>query len=192
MALALFATLVSTAFFVCMAWAVRGHFRGLAAVGMKAATAINAAAMAWFVWERWRVLSHRSALPPWRDATSMTMTILALALFWWAVATTRRTRLTLAFSADSPSFLVEEGPYALVRHPFYTSYVLFWIGASFSSATLMFWIVPVAITGLYFRAATLEEFKFRQSALATRYRDYQSRTGMMLPRLFGTEETTRW
>lgn len=176
-------------FFLCMAWAVPGHFKGRAASKMILTTVINAAAVTWLLWERWRVLAHRSEIPLWRESASITITALALALFWWAVAVTRRTRLTLAFSSDTPSFLVERGPYALVRHPFYTSYVLFWISASISSASLLYWAVPVVITAIYVRAATLEEAKFLNSALAPRYRDYQSRTGMIAPRIRLTKET---
>src|SRR5262249_12505301 len=51
----------------------------------------------------------------------------SLSLFWWTVVTTRRTRLTLAFSSDKPRYLLRSGPYKFIRHPFYTSYTLFWL-----------------------------------------------------------------
>lgn len=191
MLLAICASIVSIVFFLCMAWAVRGHFSGRVALGMHVASAVNAAAMVWFIEERWRVLSNRSPVPPWREAAAVAITLAALALFWWAVATTRRTRLTLAFSADQPTFLVDQGPYAVVRHPFYTSYILFWIGAAIDGVSPLFWIAPIVITVLYARAASIEERKFVQSALATRYRDYQNRTGMLLPRPWSSTQGTK-
>ena len=182
MIIAISASLVSIIFFVCMAWAVRGHFCGRAATGMQVATAVNAVAMLWFVADRWRVLSGRSPVAPWRELITIIITFAALALFWWAIATTRRNRLTLAFSNDQPTFLLDQGPYAMVRHPFYTSYILFWVGAAADAGLPLFWVVPIIVTALYTRAASLEERKFVRSDLATRYQDYQIRTGMLVPR----------
>ena len=45
----------------------------------------------------------------------------SVALFWWAVITTRRLRLSLAFSSDDPKYLLRTGPYRFIRHPFYTA-----------------------------------------------------------------------
>ena len=182
MTLAITASVVSIVFFVCMAWAVRGHFSGRAATGMQIATAVNAVGMVWFLIDRWGVLSGSSYVAPWRESVTIVITLAALALFWWAIATTRRTRLTLAFSNDQPTFLLDQGPYALVRHPFYTSYILFWVGAATDAGSPLFWIVPIIVTVLYVRAASIEERKFVRSDLATRYQDYRIRTGMLVPR----------
>lgn len=182
MIFAISASVVSISFFVCMAWAVRGHFSGRAATGMQVATAVNAVAMVWFLTGRWGVLAGRSFVAPWREMATVVITLAAIALFWWAVATTRRTRLTLAFSNDQPTFLLDHGPYALVRHPFYTSYILFWVGAATDASSPLFWIVPIIVTILYVRAASIEEGKFVRSDLAMRYHDYRTRTGMLVPR----------
>jgi protein-S-isoprenylcysteine O-methyltransferase Ste14 len=109
------------------------------------------------------------------------MYLSALSLFWWAIATNRRQPLSAIFSPDVPVHLMTAGPYRMVRHPFYCAYLLVWFAGLV--ATLMWWLVlSVAVMFvIYLRAARFEERKFLGSALARPYRDYQARTGQLLP-----------
>ena len=50
--------------------------------------------------------------------------IAALVLFEWARRTVRGQFFSWIFSSDTPAFLCTAGPYAYVRNPFYTSYLL--------------------------------------------------------------------
>jgi protein-S-isoprenylcysteine O-methyltransferase Ste14 len=54
----------------------------------------------------------------------------ALALFWWSVPYARRSGLGLAFAADRGADFIFVGPYRWIRHPFYASYMLYWIAGS--------------------------------------------------------------
>ena len=54
---------------------------------------------------------------------------LSFALFWWAVRAHSAAPPTHAFSTDVPQSLVREGPYRMMRHPFYSSYLLAWAAA---------------------------------------------------------------
>lgn len=105
------------------------------------------------------------------------------ALFWWAIVISRKARLRFAFDADNPDSLVTDGPYFYVRHPFYASYIIFWIG--WGIATWSIWaVVPVAgIVAIYTIAALDEERKFSRTALAGAYEAYRARTGLFWPRL---------
>lgn len=111
--------------------------------------------------------------------------IASLALFWWAITASRAARLRFAFDADNPDSLVTEGPYLYVRHPFYTSYAIFWIG--WGIATWSIWaVVPVAgLIAIYVVAARDEEKKFSTTALAGPYEAYRQRTGFFWPRVRG-------
>lgn len=109
--------------------------------------------------------------------------LVALGLFWWAVLATRKARPYAAFVADQPRFLCEAGPYRIVRHPFYMSYVLCWIGTSLATAGLRSWVMPAAMGVIYLGLALQEERKFCGSDLADAYSRYRSNTGMFLPRL---------
>ncbi|RJF90035.1 isoprenylcysteine carboxylmethyltransferase family protein [Oleomonas cavernae] len=109
---------------------------------------------------------------------------ISAALYLWAVSTTRRQRLSVAFSADQPQFLLTAGPYNFVRHPFYTAYLLYWIAGVIAAKEL--WLIPtVILMGACFAAAALrEEAKFADSPLGADYSAYRRRAGMFLPRLF--------
>lgn len=105
----------------------------------------------------------------------------ALALFWWAIAATRKKNFSIAFSSDVPNLLVSSGPYAWVRHPFYTSYVLYWIAGPVGTGALWLWVFPAIMAVLYWRAARAEEEKFARSDFAEAYNAYKARTWMFAP-----------
>jgi len=105
----------------------------------------------------------------------------ALGLFWWAIRANSPRPLSAAFSPDSPEHLVEQGPYRLIRHPFYCSYLLTWTAGIVATGRL--WLAPTVVVMLviYLRAAMEEEEKFRLTSLANQYDDYKARTGLFLP-----------
>ena len=105
----------------------------------------------------------------------------ALGLFWWAIRTNSPRPLSAAFSPDAPQYLVEQGPYRLIRHPFYCSYLLTWTAGMVATARL--WLLPslAVMLIIYVRAAREEEQKFKSSPLAGSYQQYRSRTGLFLP-----------
>lgn len=172
--------LLSVACFGSFAWAVKGHFRsrGPVPTGMRVISAASLASMAWFL-ER---LLFDDLASYWPIAAAMDA--VAFILFWWAVRTTKLRRLTLAFDDDLPSFLHLQGPYRWIRHPFYASYVLFWIASSLATPGMLPWVVPVGFAAIYIAAATKEERKFETSPLAPEYVRYRSYTGMLLPSLW--------
>lgn len=109
----------------------------------------------------------------------------ALAIFLTAISASKKARLRAAFAEENPASLVTDGPYKYVRHPFYTSYVLFWVGWAISLWTL--WaVVPVAfLVGLYISAAKGEEQKFAATDFAAEYAAYKAKTGFFWPKMFG-------
>src|SRR5262245_32504560 len=74
--------------------------------------------------------------------------VAALALWLWTILTSRAAGLSVAFSRDAPTRLLEAGPYRFVRHPFYTSYSLTWLAGCV--ATWRWWVVlpSVAATAM--------------------------------------------
>ena len=108
---------------------------------------------------------------------------LSLLLFWWAVYTNRSKPLSAVFSPDLPMHFVSHGPYTWIRHPFYTSYLLTWFAGVV--ATGHAWLVSTVLVmvTIYWKAAILEEKKFFQTALASLYGAYRSRTGLFAPSL---------
>ena len=106
---------------------------------------------------------------------------LSLALLGWTVATTCRKGLTVAFTKDVPRHLVRNGPYRFIRHPFYVSYLLFWVASAIATTSLQPWLVLAVMSGLYFVAARTEERKFESSPLKNDYDRYRREVGMFLP-----------
>lgn len=123
-----------------------------------------------------------SPVPPRRAAEALALIAAGVALFLWAAWTNRSRKLALAFSAKVPEHVQTDGPYRLVRHPFYTSYLLAFMGGGLAAGTP--WLVAAVAAWVltYGRAARSEEKAFAESALAEAYRGYARRVGMFVPR----------
>ncbi len=106
----------------------------------------------------------------------------AAALFWSAIAATRARRLSLAHSRTEPEFIQMAGPYAWIRHPFYTSYIIFWLGTGCIAGGWQ-WLLVSLLVAWYVTAARGEERRFQNSGLAARYEAYRGQAGMLFPRL---------
>jgi protein-S-isoprenylcysteine O-methyltransferase Ste14 len=105
------------------------------------------------------------------------------ALFASAIKATYRRRLSIAYNPDIPEFILQSGPFRLVRHPFYTSYLLFWLSLIVMQPSIVSASVTSVLFGFYLNAAKFEEAKFARSALASAYKGYAARTGMFVPRM---------
>lgn len=118
---------------------------------------------------------------PTQSLVAAAMYASGLALFFWAISANRKRSLSAAFSQDLPSHLVTWGPYRMIRHPFYTAYLMAWTAGYLGTGRL--WLLPT-LAGMiivYFTAALKEEDKFASSRLAEQYRTYQQCTGRFLP-----------
>jgi protein-S-isoprenylcysteine O-methyltransferase Ste14 len=159
-------------------WALRGHFssrsvpRGTMLISLVVvATTVVFLALTWL-----------GTQPVWAVLLGVAIQLVGLALFWAAIRASRSARLRLAFDAEHPDSIVVEGPYRHLRHPFYTSYLIFWIG--WAVATWSPWaLVPLAVLlAVYITAALDEERKFSSTALAGEYEAYKQRAGFLWPR----------
>ena len=85
------------------------------------------------------------------------------------------------FEADLPVRLVQSGPYAYVRHPFYSAYTIFWLGGWVASGSMVALLSVPVMLGIYVQGAREEERKFSRSSFAGEYADYRRRVGAWLP-----------
>jgi protein-S-isoprenylcysteine O-methyltransferase Ste14 len=161
------------------AWSLRGHFSsprmpdGAKVIsGLVVATTFLNLFLVWF-----------RDQPAFVQIAGLALEIASAALFWWAIRASRKARLRFAFDPDNPDSIVSEGPYRYVRHPFYTSYLMFWSGWALSTGTVWAFIPVIAFVVIYVRAARDEERKFSRSPLASTYRAYQARTGFLWPKV---------
>ena len=175
-----FITLIAILCIGSFLWGVRVHFRqdGAMPWGMRIITLASIGG--YLVMLGLLLVNHASALS---KSLGTALMLLSLGIFWWAVRTTRGRSLTLAYSIDSPVSLVHSGPYRFVRHPFYLSYLCFWVAGVVATATSAFGVMFFLMLALYLRAALMEEAKFLGSPLENSYRQFQAETGMFFPRL---------
>jgi protein-S-isoprenylcysteine O-methyltransferase Ste14 len=105
----------------------------------------------------------------------------ACGLFWWAVSANRTHPLPACFSPAAQVYFTRYGPYRIIRHPFYCSYLITWFTGL--AVTCNMWLAPTAIVmlALYATAARCEERQFTGGPLAKAYREYCARTGQFLP-----------
>jgi protein-S-isoprenylcysteine O-methyltransferase Ste14 len=176
------ATIVlSIACFASFYWAIRFFFAQTTGTptGMKLLGLVGAL----FTLLHLATLFFHPSQMRWALWTGLALYILSLGLFWWTIQTNRKRPLTLAYSEDSPEHLVMEGPYAWVRHPFYTSYTIAWIAGVVATSYPLLLVTVGVMVAMYIHAARLEESKFAETALAAEYAAYTRRTGRFFPRL---------
>ena len=164
-------------------WGLRGHFRAPDGMPreMQAMTAVSGLAGLLLVF-----LTVRNGVDPAATLVFIVMALLALALFWWAIDTTRRRPPHVAHSGKDPDTLYEDGPYAYVRHPFYLAYCLFWVGSAIAVGGHQ-WLVATLLVIWYYVTSRSEESHFLRSPMAASYSEYQRRTGMILPKVRKTQ-----
>lgn len=115
---------------------------------------------------------------------SIVLALLSATLFIGALQATRDQKLTVLGATDVPSHLVQHGPYAWCRHPFYTSYITNFLAAALLAPTSgLGWLALSMIGLMYYSQARSEEVKFKSSNLEKQYKEYCSKTGMLFPRL---------
>lgn len=110
---------------------------------------------------------------------------LGIWLFYAAIAASRAAELKMAFDKANPHGLVTTGPYRYLRHPFYTSYLIFWIGWAVGTWSPLALVPLAVITVIYVLAALGEERKFANTPMAETYASYRRQTGFFWPKLPG-------
>lgn len=119
------------------------------------------------------------------DIGAVVMLATSLLLFWWAARSFGENKPSIAFSPGAPLDLVIDGPYRFIRHPFYSSYMMFWLAFAVHSWSILA-LIPALIMGrIYYRAARNEEKEIMSSHLRDVYMDYSRSAGMFFPRLIG-------
>ena len=160
-------------------WSMRAHFQSSGMSSGATIISVVVAATALFFLALIWILPQ----PPLAKIVGLAVQLASSALFWWAISKSRKAGLRFVFDADNPHGLVTDGPFFYLRHPFYTSYIIFWAG--WGIATWSIWAVaPVAVIFvLYLIAALDEEKKFSRTEMADAYAAHRNRAGLFWPRL---------
>ncbi len=125
------------------------------------------------------------------QAIGFAIAFVGLVLVPWSVrALGRYTTFRIEVREEQP--IVEQGPYARIRHPLYSANLF--VGVGLLLAFLSVWLVVPAIVIVVLavrRAAAEEEMFLRSPRLGARYAAYVARTGRFLPRLTDRGDPTR-
>lgn len=117
----------------------------------------------------------------WRGVVGLVLFGLGLAFAIWARVHIGRNWGTPMTRKDDPE-LVTSGPYRLVRHPIYSGILVAGIGTAV--ALSWFWLVAVALAGIYFvYGATVEE-RYLAERFPGDYAAYKRSSKMLVPFVF--------
>ena len=108
---------------------------------------------------------------------------ISIFLFWHSIYINRKNKLTLAYMDDEPKFLVQNGAYKFVRHPFYLAYIITWFATPLILLEPLLLITSFIMLFTYIGSAIMEENKFSYSPLSEDYKVYKKNTGMLVPKL---------
>jgi protein-S-isoprenylcysteine O-methyltransferase Ste14 len=118
------------------------------------------------------------------DLTSGTLgavlSLLSLALYEWTRRTITGRRFFIGFGGKVPDSVCESGPYRYVRHPFYLSYVIAFLGMLVATATLAAGLVFALAILLFTYMARDDELTLENSRLGSDYGAYKRRVGLCL------------
>jgi protein-S-isoprenylcysteine O-methyltransferase Ste14 len=161
-------------------WSIKAHFKSTEMpAGAKIISFLVILSAVFLLFLLWRGEQPFAA-----QASGLVLQILAYCLFWAAISATRSAALLAAFTPHQPASLVTSGPYRFVRHPFYTSYLLFWAGLSVSVWSVWALVPLIGIFVTYLKAATDEETKFTQTEMGSEYSLYMAKTARFIPGIF--------
>ncbi len=108
--------------------------------------------------------------------------LLGMGLAGWATQTLGRF-MTVSIQVTEGHRLVQEGPYAWIRHPIYTGNVLAAVGLALLYLSPPLAALALVILGLAaYRGRIEDEFLRSPEAFGGRYEAYAARTGRFLPR----------
>ncbi|MEM6802532.1 MAG: isoprenylcysteine carboxylmethyltransferase family protein, partial [Bacteroidota bacterium] len=123
---------------------------------------------------------------PYTYITGLSLLLLSLFLFLWTAYWMRqkiRRKLHPIYTIDDMSRILTRGPFKWIRHPFYTSYILSFLGGAI--AINQYWIYPLFILPffIYLFAARTEEAHLSAGKNGPAYLEYKEKTGRFIPRL---------
>lgn len=127
-------------------------------------------------------LAWATKLGPWQPLASAAAGLASAMLVAFTLGTHRIPIALWHQGDDAPSHVVTWGAYARVRHPFYASFLLGFLGAC------LLFPHPVVLGLSLFafvvldRTAAREERRLAASEFGAEYRAYMARTGRFLPR----------
>lgn len=115
----------------------------------------------------------------------------SLSLYEWTRRTVVDRNFFAGLSGEVPGALCDSGPYGFVRHPFYLSYMVAFLGVALAFPSLIVIGVCLLNIGLFVYMALDDERVLLASAMGADYQLYKMRVGMFLPRLLASQSDAK-
>ncbi|HEX2840966.1 isoprenylcysteine carboxylmethyltransferase family protein [Hyphomicrobium sp.] len=176
------ALVVNMLFLGVGAWASARHFARKEREP-RGATLLTIATIAGTGLNVWHAIAHRYDVGLDADL-AIAISLAAFILFFAAVRATQNGGLSLAFSDRTPDAVVDRGIYRIIRHPFYASYILYWLSwlplTSFDPSAFVMAGVMVAA----YKFAARKEERLLTARLGESYATFAQRTWRFLPGVY--------
>jgi protein-S-isoprenylcysteine O-methyltransferase Ste14 len=104
-------------------------------------------------------------------------------LYEWSRRTVVDRNFYIGLAGEVPPSVCDAGPYRYVRHPFYLSYIVAFVGVGAAFPSLVVSGVCLVNVGLFVYMAFDDERVLLGSAIVADYQAYRGRVGMLVPRL---------
>lgn len=163
--------------FVLFASAGIWHFAGALKSGARLVSVASLAGFVAILFSIW----GQETVNAWTPA-GVALQLFSVFLFGWCIGTSGQRNLSLAFSENSSPRLITEGPYSMVRHPFYTSYILFWVGGALAATSPFTVGSTVVLIAIYLFASRGEDAVLARR-FAAEFPGWQKTTGAFFPKL---------
>ena len=131
-------------------------------------------------WLAWAAMP----IPAWIRWIGLAMAGLGGMLLVWTFRNLDK-NLTDTVVTRKQHTLVTTGPYRWIRHPFYASYLLGFVGCSVAAANWLFLLLGTIGFGFMLARIRIEEQKLIER-FGDAYRRYMARTGRFVPRIVRT------
>ena len=165
---------------LCFAWARRGFFVG-AERSSRSRKLLSLSGTLLGLVVILRLLLHGGNSDVSLSILGISTVIVSVLIFYWAMSSYGSVRPGIAFSPGVRGSINTSGPYKFVRHPFYLSYIIYWIGVVLIIPEFLIFCGVVFMISLYYYAARKEECLILKTNLSEAYTEYKKNTGMFLP-----------
>ena len=108
--------------------------------------------------------------------------ILSILLVFWAIATMRKSKLSILPEPSLHATLITNGPYRFIRHPMYTAILLGSVGLLIHHFNWLRLLIVIALAMVLVAKLTWEERMLLQKFEA--YREYMRRSKRLIPFIF--------
>jgi protein-S-isoprenylcysteine O-methyltransferase Ste14 len=111
------------------------------------------------------------------------LALCSVVLYEWTRRTVVDRHFYTGLGGEVPAAICESGPYKILRHPFYLSYMVAFLGAAVAFPSLVTAAVSTLGIALFVYMAFDDERVLLQSGLAADYQTYRRRVGMFVPKV---------